>query len=76
VSDSIWHSSGEEPQDVEVGDRIVVVVPYGQYEVDRWEATEFHGWKSPTEGSNMQVADCLRWAWERDLIRQAIGGVS
>jgi hypothetical protein len=76
VSEQIWHSSNEQPQDVEVGDRIIVVVPYEQFAVDIWEATEFHGWKSSSEGSNMQVSDCLRWAWERDLIRQAIGGVT
>jgi hypothetical protein len=75
VSEQIWHSSNDEPQDVEVGDRIIVVVPYEQYGVDIWEATEEHGWKSPSEGSNMQVSDCLRWAWEEDVIRQAIGGV-
>jgi hypothetical protein len=73
VSEQIWHSSGEEPQGVEVGHRIIVVVLYEQFAVDIWEATEEHGWKSPTEGSNMQVSDCLRWAWERDLIEQAIG---
>jgi hypothetical protein len=75
VSEQIWHSSNEQPQDVEVGDRIIVVVPYEQYGVDIWEATEEHGWKSPSEGSNMQVSDCLRWAWEEDVIQQAIGGV-
>lgn len=75
MSEQIWHSSDEEPQDVEVGDRIIVVVPYEQYGVDIWEATEEHGWESTTEGSNMQVSDCLRWAWEEDVIQQAIGGV-
>jgi hypothetical protein len=75
VSEQIWHSSNEVPQNVYVGDRIIVVVPYEQHGVDIWEATVFDGWKSPTEGSNMQVSDCLRWAWEEDVIQQAIGGV-
>jgi hypothetical protein len=75
VSKQIWHSSNDEPQDVNVGDKIIVVVPYEQFAVDIWEATEEHGWKSPTEGSNMQVSDCLRWAWERGVIEQAIGCV-
>jgi hypothetical protein len=76
VSEQIWHSCLEEPQGVEVGDRIVVVSEYGDGTyVDVWTMKEIHGWFSHTEGGSLHVSDCLRWAWERDVIQQAIGGV-
>lgn len=78
MSDSIWHHWMKEPnhlRSVYSSERIVVVLLRDLYRLDIWEATEEHGWKSSSGGTNMQVADCHRWAWERDVIRQAIGGV-
>jgi hypothetical protein len=74
-SENLWYGPSEEPQNVYVGDRIVVVSECddGTY-VDVWTMTEHVGWFSDSEGGSLQVSDCLRWAWEEDVIRQAIGG--
>lgn len=75
MSENLWYGSREEPQGVYVGDRIVVVSECddGTY-VDVWTMTEHFGWFSGSEGGSLQLADCLRWALEEDVIRQAIGG--
>lgn len=71
--EKIWHSSNEEPQGVCIGECVVVIINTPAFYFKTLQMTK-NGWVS-SDGVNVIIEECLRWAYMRDVIKQAIGGV-
>jgi hypothetical protein len=70
-SKSIWHSSDERPGDLCVGDCIAVIIGDPAYTLKTAWISE-KGWVFP-DGKPFDFVDCIRWAYMRDVVYQAIG---
>jgi hypothetical protein len=72
MSKSIWHDYDDEPQNVCVGDSIIVVMRSPAFMLKTISMSEV-GWVC-SNNKPFDFVDCLRWAYTRDVIMQAIGG--